>query len=99
MGIFYDTDVRLAKKFLLRGLPTTLIINKDGKEFSYSRLADILEENLSMSATELNRSILDQVERFSGRTDYDDDLTMITIKCADAAAATEIAPVSDESKA
>ncbi|NRA27391.1 MAG: SpoIIE family protein phosphatase [Opitutales bacterium] len=73
--------------------------NKDGKEFSYSRLADILEENLSMSATELNRSILDQVERFSGRTDYDDDLTMITIKCADAAAATEIAPVSDESKA
>ena len=34
LGIFYDTDVRLAKKFLLRGLPTTLIINKDGKEFA-----------------------------------------------------------------
>ena len=34
LDIFYDTDVRLAKKFLLRGLPTTLIINKDGKEFA-----------------------------------------------------------------
>ena len=34
LGIFYDTDVRIAKKFLLRGLPTTLIINKDGKEFA-----------------------------------------------------------------
>ena len=32
LDIFYDTDVRLAKKFLLRGVPTTLIINKDGKE-------------------------------------------------------------------
>ncbi len=32
LGIYYDTDVRLAKKFLLRGVPTTLIINKDGEE-------------------------------------------------------------------
>ena len=32
LDIFYDTDVRLAKKFLLRGVPTTLIINKEGKE-------------------------------------------------------------------
>ena len=34
LDIFYDTDVRLAKKFLLRGVPTTLIINKDGKEIA-----------------------------------------------------------------
>ena len=34
LEIFYDTDVRLAKKFLLRGLPTTLIINKDGGEIA-----------------------------------------------------------------
>ena len=34
LDIFYDTDVRLAKKFLLRGLPTTLIINKDGGEIA-----------------------------------------------------------------
>ena len=34
LDIFYDTDVRLAKKFLLRGVPTTLIVGKDGKEFA-----------------------------------------------------------------
>ena len=34
LEIFYDTDVRLAKKFLLRGIPTTLIINKEGKEIA-----------------------------------------------------------------
>ena len=34
LDIFFDTDVRLAKKFLLRGLPTTLIINKDGSEIA-----------------------------------------------------------------
>ena len=34
LDIFYDTDVRLAKKFLLRGLPTTLIINKGGQEIA-----------------------------------------------------------------
>ena len=32
LDIFYDTDVRLAKKFLLRGVPTTLIIGKEGGE-------------------------------------------------------------------
>tara|TARA_B100001027_G_scaffold81825_1_gene56074 strand:+ start:230 stop:757 length:528 start_codon:yes stop_codon:yes gene_type:complete len=34
LDIFYDSDVRLAKKFLLRGLPTTLIISKDGREIA-----------------------------------------------------------------
>ena len=34
LDIFYDTDVRLAKKFLLRGVPTTLIVGKDGREFA-----------------------------------------------------------------
>ena len=34
LDIFYDTDVRLAKKFLLRGVPTTLIMSKDGGEIA-----------------------------------------------------------------
>ena len=34
LDIFYDIDVRLAKMFLLRGLPTTLIISKDGGEIA-----------------------------------------------------------------
>ena len=32
--LFYDEDIHLAKKFLLRGLPTTIFINKNGEEFA-----------------------------------------------------------------
>ena len=32
--IFYDSDIKLAKKFSLRGIPTSILINKDGYEFA-----------------------------------------------------------------
>ena len=32
--IFYDSDVKLAKKFSLRCIPTSILINKDGYEFA-----------------------------------------------------------------
>ena len=31
---YFDTPVTLAKTFSLRGIPTSIIINKDGEEFS-----------------------------------------------------------------
>ena len=34
LEIYFDKDVELAKKFLLRGLPTTVFINKKGDEFA-----------------------------------------------------------------
>ena len=34
LEIYYDKDIELAKKFLLRGLPTTVFINKKGEEFA-----------------------------------------------------------------
>jgi len=34
LKIFYDYNSDLAKKLFLRGLPTTLIVNKNGEEFS-----------------------------------------------------------------
>ena len=34
LEIYFDKDVELAKKFLLRGLPTTVFINKKGQEFA-----------------------------------------------------------------
>jgi len=34
LEIYFDEDVKLAKKFLLRGLPTTVFINKKGEEFA-----------------------------------------------------------------
>ena len=34
LEIYYDKNVNLANKFLLRGLPTTILINKNGEEFA-----------------------------------------------------------------
>ena len=34
LKIFFDSPVTLAKKFGLRGIPTSILINKDGLEFA-----------------------------------------------------------------
>jgi thiol-disulfide isomerase/thioredoxin len=34
LSIYFDTPITLAKKFSLRGVPTTIIFNKEGKEFA-----------------------------------------------------------------
>ena len=34
LKIYFDKDIELAKKFLLRGLPTTVFVNKQGEEFA-----------------------------------------------------------------
>ena len=34
LEIFFDYDLDFVKKFKLRGVPTTVLINKQGKEFA-----------------------------------------------------------------
>ncbi len=34
LNIYFDTPITLAKKFQLRGIPTTILISKDGYEFA-----------------------------------------------------------------
>ena len=34
LKVFFDTDISLAKKFGLRGIPTSILLNKDGYEFA-----------------------------------------------------------------
>ena len=34
LNIYFDNSVTLAKDFNLRGVPTTIMLNKDGKEFA-----------------------------------------------------------------
>ena len=34
LDLYFDSPQTLAKKFQLRGIPTTILINKDGKEFA-----------------------------------------------------------------
>jgi thiol-disulfide isomerase/thioredoxin len=34
LDIYFDSNITLAKKFSLRGLPTSILFNKEGEEFS-----------------------------------------------------------------
>ena len=34
LDIYFDSTITLAKKFTLRGVPTTILFNKEGKEFA-----------------------------------------------------------------
>ena len=34
LKIYFDPDFKLTKQFKLRGVPTTILLNKDGKEFA-----------------------------------------------------------------
>ena len=34
LELYFDTSLILTKKFLLRGIPTSILINKEGKEFA-----------------------------------------------------------------
>ena len=34
LNLFFDPEFKLAKQFKLRGVPTTILLNKDGKEFA-----------------------------------------------------------------
>tara|TARA_B100000780_G_scaffold274095_1_gene238628 strand:- start:1610 stop:2125 length:516 start_codon:yes stop_codon:yes gene_type:complete len=34
LDIYFDSKITLAKKFSLRGVPTTILFNKEGKEFA-----------------------------------------------------------------
>ena len=34
LNIYFDSTITLTKKFSLRGIPTTILINKEGKEFA-----------------------------------------------------------------
>ena len=34
LDIYFDSEVNLTKKFSLRGVPTTILFNKEGKEFA-----------------------------------------------------------------
>ena len=34
LNIYFDSSITLAKKFSLRGVPTTILLNREGKEFA-----------------------------------------------------------------
>lgn len=56
----------------------TEVVNTEQEEFGEQRVIDLLGNNLSLRATELQKKIIEAVTEFS-RGDFQDDVTLITI--------------------
>ncbi|MBK1876261.1 GAF domain-containing SpoIIE family protein phosphatase [Pelagicoccus mobilis] len=54
--------------------------NSTGKEFSAARLADSVRSLRKHKASAINAGVLNALDGFSGKTSYDDDLTLLTVK-------------------
>jgi sigma-B regulation protein RsbU (phosphoserine phosphatase) len=54
--------------------------NEEDKEFSGARLADVVRERHSSTASEINDAILESIRRFAGAAVQRDDLTLVTVK-------------------
>jgi sigma-B regulation protein RsbU (phosphoserine phosphatase) len=57
----------------------TEIKNRSEKEFGEKRLVSVLKKNYGKSPTEMKNEILKAVKEFSGKTEFDDDITLIII--------------------
>ncbi|TVR50957.1 MAG: GAF domain-containing protein [Puniceicoccaceae bacterium] len=66
--------------FVLYTDGVTEAANSEDKEFSGSRLADVVRTLRNRPSRELNAGILASIERFSGSDQYRDDLTLVTIR-------------------
>lgn len=58
----------------------TEAVNRDGVEFSVSRLADTLKEGRTLTAEKVNTSVIAAVEHFSEHAPPADDLTLLTLR-------------------
>jgi len=54
--------------------------NEEQKEFSGSRLADVVRSLRDRSAREINDGIFENVQRFSEGVEQRDDFTLVTVK-------------------
>jgi len=54
--------------------------NEEEKEFSITRLADVVRTLHARPAREINDGVLESVRRFSGAAGQRDDLTLVTVK-------------------
>jgi len=54
--------------------------NFKGDEYGYDRLADIINLNASLKAAEIQKIIIDDLYKFCGQAEIDDDYTTIIVK-------------------
>ncbi|HEU5079967.1 MAG TPA: GAF domain-containing SpoIIE family protein phosphatase [Opitutaceae bacterium] len=66
--------------FLLYTDGITEAPNEEGKEFSGSRLSDVVRRLHDRSAKDISEGLLDEVQRFAGTSSQRDDLTLVTVR-------------------
>ena len=54
--------------------------NESDEEFGYERLQECVSKNTHLSADDLHRKVIDDLNEFIGGANYDDDLTLMVIK-------------------
>jgi sigma-B regulation protein RsbU (phosphoserine phosphatase) len=57
----------------------TELKNESGEEFGEERLVSLLRENYGKDARELKFLILDELKKFAGKKDFQDDVTLIVV--------------------
>lgn len=88
LGLFPDQDYSVQQVDGL-GIDDLLVLTTDGvweapnarkERFGKERLEELLREHASRRPAEIATTIREEVVRFSGRDDFDDDFTLVVIK-------------------
>lgn len=58
----------------------TETMNEDSQEFGVDRLLNVIKQNFSKNSYEIKRTILEELKKFTGQNEPDDDATLIVIK-------------------
>jgi serine phosphatase RsbU (regulator of sigma subunit) len=87
LGIFEDAEFEEKNQELTPGQVIIIATdgiwearNPDGKMFGKDRIYQIIRQNASASANEIQNSVLESLERFKKEAPLEDDLTLVVIK-------------------
>ena len=58
----------------------TEITNAKGEEFGDSEILKVVKENVDQDPNELNSFIINEMEKFKGENNFNDDITLFTCK-------------------
>ena len=87
LGVFEDAEFEEKNRELVPGQVIIIATdgiwearNPDGNMFGKDRIYQIIRQNASASANEIQNAVLESLERFRKETKLEDDLTLVVIK-------------------
>jgi sigma-B regulation protein RsbU (phosphoserine phosphatase) len=54
--------------------------NNDGEQFEMERLVAFIQQNNELSVSDFNTKLVDKVIAFKQDTDFDDDITLLSVR-------------------